>query len=399
MSATRRCRSSLALALNTLALLMGTAAFFGSYWCQGTQRVPKPPCDPQTADNAAALTNSARRDAVAPAAADAAAAVADAADAAAAADTTDVAKRRGCRVNGSEHDSPLAWEAGDEKFVLRHFHAGLWVSCEQNVAGAGEKCRTFIDLAPASEKGVLMLSMVSETLFVSLLSVGFLLMCLERCNAAHAANVVTGLKLNAFAAVFTVLSGLLGMVAHMMFTTVFQVTVNLGPEDWRPYSWDYGWSFCFAWGSFTACMAASVTTLNNYTKTVLEFGCRQRLLRQGFSADSRRLGALTTTSLRHPAAPPPPPPPPLPPPLPARRFAPPPTAPYSNQHQQLQQLQQQLPWVSAGHAPRSNASRERHNDFSIVAPSNAAAILAYRSVYPLAHKNRALLSESCEAPL
>ncbi|XP_078461458.1 germ cell-specific gene 1-like protein [Lampetra planeri] len=337
MSATRRCRSSLALALNTLALLMGTAAFFGSYWCQGTQRVPRPPCDPQSANNAAALTNSARRDADA-------------------------------------HDSPLAWEAGDEKFVLRHFHAGLWVSCEQNVAGAGEKCRTFIDLAPASEKGVLMLSMVSETLFVSLLSVGFLLMCLERCNAAHAANVVTGLKLNAFAAVFTVLSGLLGMVAHMMFTTVFQVTVNLGPEDWRPYSWDYGWSFCFAWGSFTACMAASVTTLNNYTKTVLEFGCRQRLLRQGFSADSRRPGVLTTTSLRHPAAPPPPPPPPLP----ARRFAPPPAAPYSNQHQQLQQLQQQLPWVPAGHAPRHDASRERHNDFSIAAPSNAAAILAYR---------------------
>nr|XP_032825775.1 germ cell-specific gene 1-like protein [Petromyzon marinus] len=361
MRATRRCRSSLALVLNTLALLMGTAAFFSSYWCQGTQR---------------------------------AAPVSAAVAAAPAAAAGDVARRRGCRVNGSVDDSPLAWEAGDEKFVLRYFHAGLWVSCEENVVVEGEKCRTFIDLAPASEKGVLMLSMVSETLFVSLLSVGFLLMCLERCNAANAANVVTGLKLNAFAAVFTVLSGLLGMVAHMMFTTVFQVTVNLGPEDWRPHSWDYGWSFCFAWGSFTACMAASVTTLNNYTKTVLEFGCRQRLLRQGFSADSRRPGALTATSLRHPAAPPPPPP------LPAHRFAPPPAAPSSNQHQQqLQQLQQQLPWVPADHAPRPNASRERHNDFSIAAPVNAAAILAYRSVYPLAHKNREILNESCEAPL
>ncbi|XP_030884671.1 germ cell-specific gene 1-like protein [Leptonychotes weddellii] len=33
------------------------------------------------------------------------------------------------------------------------------------------------------------------------------------------------------------------MVAHMMYTQVFQVTVSLGPEDWRPHSWDYGWSF------------------------------------------------------------------------------------------------------------------------------------------------------------
>ncbi|XP_026714928.1 germ cell-specific gene 1-like protein isoform X3 [Athene cunicularia] len=73
-----------------------------------------------------------------------------------------------------------------------------------------------------------------------LLVVGFSLMCLE---LFHSSSVIDGLKLNAFAAVFTVLSGLLGMVAHMMYTQVFQVTVSLGPEDWRPHSWDYGWSF------------------------------------------------------------------------------------------------------------------------------------------------------------
>lgn len=38
-------------------------------------------------------------------------------------------------------------------------------------------------------------------------------------------------------------TGLLGMVAHMMYTQVFQITVSLGPEDWRPHTWDYGWSF------------------------------------------------------------------------------------------------------------------------------------------------------------
>lgn len=37
--------------------------------------------------------------------------------------------------------------------------------------------------------------------------------------------------------------GLLGMVAHMMYSQVFQATVNLGPEDWRPHTWDYGWAF------------------------------------------------------------------------------------------------------------------------------------------------------------
>lgn len=40
-------------------------------------------------------------------------------------------------------------------------------------------------------------------------------------------------------------SGLLGMVAHVMYTQVFQVTVSLGPPDWRPYNWDYGWSFWY----------------------------------------------------------------------------------------------------------------------------------------------------------
>ncbi|POI31042.1 hypothetical protein CIB84_005207 [Bambusicola thoracicus] len=111
-------------------------------------------------------------------------------------------------------------------------------------------------------------------------------MCLE---LFHSSSVIDGLKLNAFAAVFTVLSGLLGMVAHMMYTQVFQVTVSLGPEDWRPHSWDYGWSFCLAWGSFTCCMAASVTTLNSYTKTVIEFRHKRKIFEQGFREEQNFL--------------------------------------------------------------------------------------------------------------
>uniref|UniRef100_A0A672YJV5 Gsg1-like n=1 Tax=Sphaeramia orbicularis TaxID=375764 RepID=A0A672YJV5_9TELE len=109
-------------------------------------------------------------------------------------------------------------------------------------------------------------------------------MCLE---LFHSSNVIDGLKLNAFAAVFTVLSGLLGMVAHMMYTQVFQITVSLGPEDWRPHSWDYGWSFCMAWGSFTCCMA-----------TVIEFRHKRKLFEQGLREEQKlpRTRRPSTTS-------------------------------------------------------------------------------------------------------
>ena len=55
--------------------------------------------------------------------------------------------------------------------------------------------------------GVLWLSVVSEVLYILLLVVGFSLMCLELFHSSH---VIDGLKLNAFAAVFTVLSGKAG---------------------------------------------------------------------------------------------------------------------------------------------------------------------------------------------
>ncbi|GAB1292670.1 Germ cell-specific gene 1-like protein [Apodemus speciosus] len=252
MKTSRRGRALLAVALNLLALLFATTAFLTTYWCQGTQRVPKPGCGqgggancPNSGANATANSTAAP-------------------------------------VAASPAGAPYSWEAGDERFQLRRFHTGIWYSCEEELGGPGEKCRSFIDLAPASEKGVLWLSVVSEVLYILLLVVGFSLMCLE---LLHSSSVIDGLKLNAFAAVFTVLSGLLGMVAHMMYTQVFQVTVSLGPEDWRPHSWDYGWSFWMchlAWGSFTCCMAASVTTLNSYTKTVIEFRHKRKVFEQGY---------------------------------------------------------------------------------------------------------------------
>lgn len=42
-------------------------------------------------------------------------------------------------------------------------------------------------------------------------------------------------------------------------------------------------SLCsLAWGSFTCCMAASVTTLNSYTKTVIEFRHKRKVIELGY---------------------------------------------------------------------------------------------------------------------
>ncbi|KAI4822089.1 hypothetical protein KUCAC02_007651 [Chaenocephalus aceratus] len=230
MKTTRKCRALLSVGLNLVALFFSTTAFITTYWCEGTQRVPKPNCSKQ--------------------------------------------RRHNCidyGVNETDKNKVhYSWETGDDRFLFRRFHTGIWYSCEENI----------------NEAGVLWLSVVSEVLYILLLVVGFSLMCLE---LFHSNNVIDGLKLNAFAAVFTVLSGLLGMVAHMMYTQVFQITVSLGPEDWRPHSWDYGWSFCMAWGSFTCCMAASVTTLNSYTKTVIEFRHKRKLFEQGLREEQNFL--------------------------------------------------------------------------------------------------------------
>ncbi|XP_004556463.3 germ cell-specific gene 1-like protein isoform X2 [Oreochromis niloticus] len=230
MKTTRKCRALLSVGLNLVALFFSTTAFITTYWCEGTQRVPKPNCSKQRHHNCIDYG-----------------------------------------VNETDQNKVhYSWETGDDRFLFRRFHTGIWYSCEENI----------------HESGVLWLSVVSEVLYILLLVVGFSLMCLE---LFHSSNVIDGLKLNAFAAVFTVLSGLLGMVAHMMYTQVFQITVSLGPEDWRPHSWDYGWSFCMAWGSFTCCMAASVTTLNSYTKTVIEFRHKRKLFEQGLREEQNYL--------------------------------------------------------------------------------------------------------------
>ncbi|RXM31505.1 Germ cell-specific gene 1-like protein [Acipenser ruthenus] len=285
MGIDRRQRASLALTLNFIAVVFSVSALSTSYWCEGTRKVAKPFCKGPVK-----------------------------------------LRQSYCIMFNSSNinDSRLVqyiWETGDDKFLMRRFHTGIWLSCEENVNGIGVlwlcivaeclyilllvtggilmsieichftnvidglKLNTFAAIFTVLS-GVLWLCIVAECLYILLLVTGGILMSIEIC---HFTNVIDGLKLNTFAAIFTVLSGLLGMVAHMMYTTAFQLTVSLGPEDWRPQTWDYGWSYCLAWGSFTSCMASSVTTINRYTKTLLEFKHKRRKIEKSLKVKQKLL--------------------------------------------------------------------------------------------------------------
>ncbi|XP_027004526.2 germ cell-specific gene 1-like protein [Tachysurus fulvidraco] len=259
----RRSRSLLCLSLTSLALVLSILAFCTSYWCEGTQKVVKPLCLSPVKMEKCSQNNSERF--------------------AVGAVQPELPSNETVSQNHSEvliktQQTQLAnavqyiWETGEDKYMFRYFHAGFWKSCEKHADG--ERCRRFLDLTPEDTHGVLWLSMISEFIYIGLLGTGFLLMWLEvLCMNKE----MYALKINAFAALCTVLSGLTGMMAHMMYTTVFQVTVIIGPKAWRPQNWDYGWSFAMAWMSFSCCMGAAVLTFNSYTKTIIEIHRRKRL--------------------------------------------------------------------------------------------------------------------------
>uniref|UniRef100_A0A8C4QP58 Gsg1-like n=1 Tax=Eptatretus burgeri TaxID=7764 RepID=A0A8C4QP58_EPTBU len=214
-TASRTRRTALAMTLNASALLLCLVAVSTTAWCRGTRKVPKPVCG----------------------------------------------LNRGC---ATANASGSSWQSEDDNFDVRAFRAGFWLSCEDGSSGQGAARPP----PPHPDPG----SLQDKPLFIGLLGLSVLLLSAE-LFLTH--SKLTALKLNAFGAVTSVLAGLLGMVAHMMYTTVFQVTVSLGPDDWRPQSWGYSWSFSLAWLAFACTMAASVTVLNSYTKTLLEVAQRR----------------------------------------------------------------------------------------------------------------------------
>ncbi|XP_037846250.1 germ cell-specific gene 1 protein isoform X6 [Chlorocebus sabaeus] len=294
-------RTLLSAVLSMLSLSFSTISLLSNYWFVGTQKVPKPLCEKGLAAKCFDMPVSLDGD------------------------TTNTSTQEVVQYN---------WETGDDRFSFRSFRSGIWLSCEETVeepallhpqswkqfralrssgtaAAKGERCRSFIELTPPTERGekgllefatlqgpchptlrfggkrlmekaslpspplglceILWLSLGTQITYIGLQFISFLLLLTDLLLTA---NPACGLKLSAFAAVSSVLSGLLGMVAHMMYSQVFQATANLGPEDWRPHVWNYGWAFYMAWLSFTCCMASAVTTFNTYTRMVLEFKCK-----------------------------------------------------------------------------------------------------------------------------
>ncbi|XP_071330522.1 germ cell-specific gene 1-like protein [Trachinotus anak] len=220
-----------------LSLILGAVTLMSSYWCVGKQKVPKPLCSPTKSSNCIPVP--------------------------------------GVSNSSSIH---FSWETGDDRFVFPTFHTGLFITCEENIYTDAweEKCRGFYTLTPGSEKAMMWLSLSLEIMYIGLLLISCMLLSVQLCIRAWFPSTQRwGQMLNAFAAVFTVLGGLLGMVGHMMFMQVFQITVSMGPEDFKPHSYGYSWAFYVAWFAFTVCMSAGVSTLNNYTKKVLMVGPRR----------------------------------------------------------------------------------------------------------------------------
>lgn len=101
------------MALNLLALLFATTAFLTTHWCQGTQRVPKPGCGQGAGANCPNSGANATANGTAAPAVPAAG-------------------------NGAPGGALYSWEIGDDRFLFRNFHTGIWYSCEEELGGLGE---------------------------------------------------------------------------------------------------------------------------------------------------------------------------------------------------------------------------------------------------------------------
>lgn len=96
-----RWQQALALLPVCLALTFSLTAVGSSYWCEGTRRVAKPLCQGHPGGSHCIHYSSGSGD------------------------------------NGSQAVQYI-WEMGDDKFIQRRFHVGLWQSCEQSLGSAGE---------------------------------------------------------------------------------------------------------------------------------------------------------------------------------------------------------------------------------------------------------------------
>ncbi|XP_019641957.1 PREDICTED: germ cell-specific gene 1-like protein [Branchiostoma belcheri] len=145
------------------------------------------------------------------------------------------------------------------------FHSGYWQECKQiEEFSQAENCTLILAMIPDGERNEMYMSIGLELLSILLLMLGTVF------NMAACCRPGTSPKVTAITAVLAVLAGLTGMLSRMMFITIFRFSIEIGPEDQKPYSWTYGWSFMVAWGGFLCCMVTAISVLHAYTIAVLE---------------------------------------------------------------------------------------------------------------------------------
>ncbi|CAO2606991.1 Germ cell-specific gene 1 protein [Lemmus lemmus] len=191
-----------------LSLGLSAASLLSSQWIVGTQKVPKPLCGQGLAAKCFDMPMS---------------------------------LDGGVTNTSAQEVVQYTWETGDDRFSFLTFHSGMWLSCEEAVEEPviTNYCLDGVPF-PGLFAEVLWLSLGAQIAYIGLQFISFFLLLTDLLLTS---NPGCGLKLNAFAAISLVLSGLLGMVAHMTYSQVFQATATLGPDDWRPHSWNYGWAF------------------------------------------------------------------------------------------------------------------------------------------------------------
>ncbi|GAB0196367.1 germ cell-specific gene 1-like protein [Grus japonensis] len=75
-------------------------AFITTHWCEGTQRVPKPSCGKEKKTNCLNYSGN---------------------------ETAN---------ETNQNVVHYSWETGDDRFLFRYFHTGIWYSCEENINAA-----------------------------------------------------------------------------------------------------------------------------------------------------------------------------------------------------------------------------------------------------------------------
>ncbi|XP_073645127.1 germ cell-specific gene 1 protein isoform X2 [Tursiops truncatus] len=198
--------------LNMLSRSLSTASLLSNYWFVGIQKVPKPLCGKGLP-----------------------------------AKCFDVPVRLdGSSTNVSSLEVvQYSWETGDDRSTSHAFGSGMWLSYEEIVQDPGERCRSFLELTPPTERGekgllesatlqdpchpslrfggkrlmekafvphlplglgakILRLSLGVRFASIGLGLISFLLLLMDLLFTGHPG---CGLRLSTFTAIFSVLSG------------------------------------------------------------------------------------------------------------------------------------------------------------------------------------------------